>query len=365
MLVVGVTAEHSSSSCQASTVTYGGQSLTKIAQAVCRDRRLPVREPLVPARADRRHEHDHRHLPVVDHGQRRRARSGSTTSSRPRPDASNSSYNNAGATLDERLHRHRQLLGGGRVRQRPGPRRPRPGRGPDLALDEGRGRRVGGMSTKPVADDRRDKRDVDADRHQPERQVVAAFAPAPSATSSTTTSCLLKGGAPVGHRTRPGRPAGRPPTRPSPTAPRPISGERRGPRAEVNASNFGVRLQARTCSSTASNTASVDYVTVTVYYEPLPTSSIGTSGTPVAQANIGGTCTLGAAAAHTPCTSADNVFASSISTTRQNLGKPTIDLDYWWQNAKPGPKHPCTTSSGQRAHVRQQRRARPRRTTEA
>jgi Tfp pilus assembly protein PilX len=114
--------------------------------------------------------------------------------------------------------------------------------------------------------------------------------------------------------------------------------------ADVNASNFGLRLAVRNSSATASNTASVDYVTVTVYYAP---SMLGAdSATPIGQANVSGTCVLGAQGGHAPCGSADNVFASTTSTTAQNLGKPTIDLDYWWHNAKPGPKHPCTVSSG-------------------
>ncbi len=76
------------------------------------------------------------------------------------------------------------------------------------------------------------------------------------------------------------------------------------------------------------------------------TSSIGTSGTPIAKADIGGTCKYNSGTAHTPCSSADHVYAGSISTTASGLTMPTFDWNYWYNNAAPGPKHPCTVSSG-------------------
>ena len=95
-------------------------------------------------------------------------------------------------------------------------------------------------------------------------------------------------------------------------------------------------------------TASVDYVSVTVTYSN-DTNGIGTSGTPVKQANIGGTCTYNAQSAHTPCTSTDHVYATTITSTPAGsnpaLVMPQVDFDYWWANAKPGPKHFCTNSN--------------------
>jgi hypothetical protein len=113
--------------------------------------------------------------------------------------------------------------------------------------------------------------------------------------------------------------------------------------AEVNASNFGVRFQARNSNATAT-TASLDEIDITVYYAI--SSSIGVSGTPVAKADIAGTCKLNAATAHTPCSSADNVYASAITTAPTGLSKPTVDFNYWYNNAAPGPKHGCDVSSG-------------------
>jgi Tfp pilus assembly protein PilX len=74
-------------------------------------------------------------------------------------------------------------------------------------------------------------------------------------------------------------------------------------------------------------------------------SSIGTSGTPIAEANIAGTCTWASQPAHTPCSAGDHVYASQITTSPENLTKPLVDFAYWYQNAMPGPMHNCTTGS--------------------
>jgi hypothetical protein len=110
--------------------------------------------------------------------------------------------------------------------------------------------------------------------------------------------------------------------------------------AQVNASNFGLRFRVQN-SSGGSVTASVDYVEITVYYT-IPPGSIGTVGTPVDSADIAGHCTLAANPAHQPCSSADNVFADEITLIPPDLTKPTIDMAYWYQNAKPGPMNNCT-----------------------
>jgi hypothetical protein len=114
--------------------------------------------------------------------------------------------------------------------------------------------------------------------------------------------------------------------------------------AQVNASNFGLRFKVRNGAGAAAN-AFVDYIEITVTYLEALDTSIGLSGTPVAQADIGGTCKYDVQVAHTPCTSADKVYASTITTTPQTAAKPSIDLAYWYQNAMPGPKHNCTTGS--------------------
>ena len=117
--------------------------------------------------------------------------------------------------------------------------------------------------------------------------------------------------------------------------------------ADVNDVDFGLRFVAKNVAA-ATSTASIDSITITVYYTPNP-DGIGTPGTPVKTANIGGTCQYRAQAAHTPCTSTDHVYATTITTTsaasNPALVMPTVDFNYWWANAKPGPKHFCTNSN--------------------
>ena len=118
--------------------------------------------------------------------------------------------------------------------------------------------------------------------------------------------------------------------------------------AQVDAANFGLRFIAKNVAvgnANATATGSLDYVSITVYYSA-DTNGIGTSVAPVATANIAGTCTYNSGAAHTPCTSADHVNAGTITATAAGanaaLAMPQVDFNYWWANAKPGPKHFCT-----------------------
>ena len=119
--------------------------------------------------------------------------------------------------------------------------------------------------------------------------------------------------------------------------------------SDVNASNFGVKIIVHNYATNGTSiTASIDYVTITVTYTA-DTNGIGTSGTSISQANIGGTCTYNGQAAHTPCTSTDHVYAGTITSTaaasNPALVMPQVDYSYWWKNAKPGPKHFCTNAN--------------------
>jgi hypothetical protein len=111
--------------------------------------------------------------------------------------------------------------------------------------------------------------------------------------------------------------------------------------AQINASNFGVRLRAGVRTN-ASRTAYYNRVRVTVTYSSDPSAAIGSAASPIERADIGGTCKLNAGTAGTPCTNAHRVYATTIAGAPPTLVKPQIDLDWWWANAKPGPKHPCT-----------------------
>jgi hypothetical protein len=109
--------------------------------------------------------------------------------------------------------------------------------------------------------------------------------------------------------------------------------------ADVNAANFGLRFKAQATSGTAV-VASMNHMEITVYYTPTP--SIGLSGTPVQQADVGDTCKFASQSANKPCSATDRVYASTITTVPTDLTKPTIDMAYWYANSKPGPLNNCT-----------------------
>jgi Tfp pilus assembly protein PilX len=114
--------------------------------------------------------------------------------------------------------------------------------------------------------------------------------------------------------------------------------------AQVNASNFGLRFKVDS-DAPGNVTASVDHISITVYYSLPPTTSVGSSGSPIKGAYIGGSCTYGTQQAHAPCSTVDQIYAGTVSQQPETLAKPQIDLAYWYSNAKPGPMHNCTTGS--------------------
>jgi Tfp pilus assembly protein PilX len=93
-------------------------------------------------------------------------------------------------------------------------------------------------------------------------------------------------------------------------------------------------------SNNASYTAQKLYVGGTL----TNSGSVGSAGTPISSATIVGGCTGGIPNPH-PCTSADNVFATSISQTANTLTKPSVNLASNYANAKPGPSNACTVGS--------------------
>jgi Tfp pilus assembly protein PilX len=74
-------------------------------------------------------------------------------------------------------------------------------------------------------------------------------------------------------------------------------------------------------------------------------ATIGSAGSPITEAHIGGGCRLGSGSLHNPCTSGDRVYAATLDNQPAGLTKPPVDLVGWYQNAAPGPMHPCTTGS--------------------
>jgi len=75
-------------------------------------------------------------------------------------------------------------------------------------------------------------------------------------------------------------------------------------------------------------------------------TNIGASGTPIAEAHIGGGCSYKGGAYHTPCSATDRVWATVSDANPPPLTIPTANFSAWYQNAAPGPNQACTTSSG-------------------
>jgi Tfp pilus assembly protein PilX len=69
-------------------------------------------------------------------------------------------------------------------------------------------------------------------------------------------------------------------------------------------------------------------------------ATVGALATPITRADVGGGCS-----GHL-CSSADRVFASTVTQTAPTMTPPTADWDYWYANAAPGPKHACDVSTG-------------------
>jgi type II secretory pathway pseudopilin PulG len=75
-------------------------------------------------------------------------------------------------------------------------------------------------------------------------------------------------------------------------------------------------------------------------------TSIGTAASPMTEIHIGQGCSTDAVVYHSPCSSADRVYgAQAPDTNLTPMSKPPVDLAGWYQNAQPGPMHPCTFGS--------------------
>jgi hypothetical protein len=75
-------------------------------------------------------------------------------------------------------------------------------------------------------------------------------------------------------------------------------------------------------------------------------SHVGASGSPIGRADVSGGCKYESNPVHSPCGSADKVWASTITASAQLEPVPTPDLNGWYLKASPGPYHPCEVSSG-------------------
>jgi Tfp pilus assembly protein PilX len=65
----------------------------------------------------------------------------------------------------------------------------------------------------------------------------------------------------------------------------------------------------------------------------------------ITAAYIGNGCVLGNNSAHSPCGSADNVYATTIGTTPpSSVSPPNVDWSGWYNAASPGPKFGCVAA---------------------
>lgn len=75
-------------------------------------------------------------------------------------------------------------------------------------------------------------------------------------------------------------------------------------------------------------------------------AQVGTAGTPIHEAHVGGGCRVGPTGAFVkPCTPTERVNATISDATPTAFTKPPVDLSSWYYNAHPGPRHPCTVGS--------------------
>ena len=73
---------------------------------------------------------------------------------------------------------------------------------------------------------------------------------------------------------------------------------------------------------------------------------VGTTEAPIHEAHVGGGCRIGSTGAFvTPCGPAQSVHATISDATPTTFTKPPVDINGWYYNAKPGPRHACTVGS--------------------
>ena len=77
-----------------------------------------------------------------------------------------------------------------------------------------------------------------------------------------------------------------------------------------------------------------------------PQNSVGTSAQPIYEADVGGGCASLITSTSHACTSSDKVYASTLLNTATPLALPVVDDANAYNTAKPGPKNPCSVTSG-------------------
>jgi hypothetical protein len=76
-------------------------------------------------------------------------------------------------------------------------------------------------------------------------------------------------------------------------------------------------------------------------------SHIGTASDPVHEIHVAGGCRVGGSGAYSsPCNIPERVYATISDATTTNFSKPPVNLESWYANAMPGPRHSCTNPGG-------------------
>lgn len=75
-------------------------------------------------------------------------------------------------------------------------------------------------------------------------------------------------------------------------------------------------------------------------------TSVGTTASPLTEIHVGKGCSTNGTTYDNPCTASDRVYGTSPPDSNLiPMSKPPVDLAYWYANAMPGPRHPCTLGS--------------------
>jgi hypothetical protein len=77
-----------------------------------------------------------------------------------------------------------------------------------------------------------------------------------------------------------------------------------------------------------------------------PQNSVGTSSQPIYEADIAGGCASSITSTSHICTSGDKVYATTLLSTASPIALPVVDDGNAYLSAKPGPKNPCSVTSG-------------------
>lgn len=76
-------------------------------------------------------------------------------------------------------------------------------------------------------------------------------------------------------------------------------------------------------------------------------ATVGTASAPIAELHVGGGCRKGTSGSYvTPCGPSQSVYATYQDAVVPDVARPPLNLAWWYENAKPGPRWACTSASG-------------------